>query len=183
LFDSPEEAQRADGEAWVRGLDACGVPAFYIMGNDDLVELAHRSEAVRSLHGRRLEYGGFGLVGYQYSLPFMGGTFEKPDEDIEADLTALEALMDERTVFVSHSPARGILDAGVEGPPIGSRAIRQFLETRPFLAHVHGHCHVAFGRQGKHFNVASAGCRRAMIIDLETMRHTVAQDNETGLGR
>jgi hypothetical protein len=45
--------------------------------------------------------------------------------------------------------------------------------------HVHGHSHAGFGRQGKHFNVASARRRRAMAIDLETMRHTVVQKAES----
>jgi len=45
--------------------------------------------------------------------------------------------------------------------------------TKPFLAHIHGHSHAGFGRNGKHFNVASAGRQRAMVLDTETMKHEV----------
>ena len=77
------------------------------MGNDDLVELDSRSDRVQSLHGRAITSGPFTFVGYQYSLPFMGGTFERPDADIESDLTRLPPF-DAATIFVSHSPAFGV---------------------------------------------------------------------------
>ncbi len=105
----------------------------------------------------------------------MGGPFEKPEAGIEADVAAIEALMDRETVFVSHSPALGILDPGVEGTRIGSRSLRDLLERRPVRAHIHGHSHAGFGRQGSHFNVASAGRERAIVLELDTMEHQVVQ--------
>jgi hypothetical protein len=44
------------------------------------------------------------------------------------------------------------------------------------LAHVHGLIHPRFGRQGKHFNVASGGLRRAFLIDLPSLRHTLLEE-------
>ena len=154
-------------------LAAAVVPVLYIMGNDDLVELDSHFAQVQSIHGRRVALGAFSFVGYQYSLPFMGGTFEKPDVDIETDLALLTNLVDTQTVFVSHSPALGILDPGVGESRIGSGSLLRFLETKPFLVHLHGHSHAGFGRCGKHMNVASAGKTRAMIIDLDTLQHDV----------
>jgi Icc-related predicted phosphoesterase len=172
-FDTPESAQRHEASIVAARLDAAGVPVFYIMGNDDLVELEARPGQVQSIHGRRVTAGPFNFAGYQYSLPFMGGTFEKPDPEIEADLAALTDLLDASTVFVSHSPAHGILDPGFEDSRIGSRALRAFLEAHPFLLHVHGHSHGGFGRAGRHVNVASGGRTRAMILDLATGGHQV----------
>ena len=103
----------------------------------------------------------------------MGGTFEKPDADIRIDLAQLPARLGPDTVFVSHSPALGILDPGFGDIHIGSSSLREFLEAYPFRAHIHGHSHAGFGRQGNHFNVASAARMRSMIIDLETLRHQV----------
>ena len=40
---------------------------------------------------------------------------------------------------------------------------------------IHGHIHGEFGRYGRHFNVASAGGKRAMVIDLMTMEHRVIE--------
>ena len=56
---------------------------------------------------------------------------------------------------------------------IGSSALREFLQRTRFRAHIHGHSHSGFGRQGLHFNVASAGRERAMILNLETMEHRI----------
>ena len=174
-FATPEAAQQHEARLVAELLNSVGLPVLYIMGNDDLVELNSGSERVLSIHGRRIPLGSYAFVGYQYSLPFMGGTFEKPEASIEADLAALDGLLDSRTVFVSHSPALGILDPGLREARIGSGSLRDLLERRTVRAHVHGHSHAGFGRQGFHFNVASAGRERAMILDLATMAHEIVQ--------
>lgn len=176
-FDSPEAAQRHEATQLVNLLDAADVPVFFIMGNDDLVELTSDSERVQSIHGRRVPCGTSAFVGYQYSLPFMGGTFEKDDAEIAAELERLALLMDGQTVFVSHSPALGICDPGAGGARIGSAAIGDFLARHPFHAHIHGHSHGGFGRERNHFNVASGGRARAMTLDLLTMQHQVLEGN------
>jgi Icc-related predicted phosphoesterase len=175
-FDAIDDAQRADARAIARILEAAERPIYYIMGNDDLVELAPESAWLISIHGRRVDLGNFNLVGYQYSLPFMGGVFEKPEEDVRRDLGSLVDLVDARTVLVTHSPAYGILDAGMLGTAAGSRAILELVQSRNFRAHIHGHIHEHFGRVARHFNVASGGRHLAMLIDLETMRSDVVGD-------
>jgi Icc-related predicted phosphoesterase len=172
-FDTPEEAQRHEARSLANMLEGTGLPVLYIMGNDDLVELNAEADRVQSIHGREVRCGRFRFAGYQYSLPFMGGTFEKPDTDIRIDLADLPACLGPETVFVSHSPALGILDPGFGGLHIGSGSLREFLDANPFRAHIHGHSHAGFGRKGNHFNVASAARMRSMIIDLETMGHQV----------
>jgi Icc-related predicted phosphoesterase len=146
-----------------------------------LIELNSSSDRVLSVHGRQVRWGRLTFVGYQYSLPFMGGTFEKPEADIEADLASLPVMFDAETIFVSHSPILGVLDPGFGEAQIGSRSLQQFLETKPFLAHIHGHSHAGFGHAGKHFNVASAGRRRAMLLDVETMQHHVLNLESRGV--
>jgi Icc-related predicted phosphoesterase len=172
-FGTPEDAQRHEARLLTDVLQGVGRPVLYIMGNDDLVELNAGSDQLQSLHGREVKCGRFAFVGYQYSLPFMGGTFEKPDADIRADLARLPVRLGPDTVFVSHSPALGILDPGFGDVHIGSSALRDFLEANHFRAHIHGHSHGGFGRHGSHFNVASAGRMRSMIIDLDTLGHQV----------
>lgn len=174
-FATPEDAQQHDAQLLSEFLADAGLPILYIMGNDDLVELNSGSERVQSIHGRRVQSGLYNFVGYQYSLPFMGGTFEKPEESIRVDLADLDGLLDNDTIFVSHSPALGILDPGLGETRIGSSALREFLQRKPFRAHIHGHSHSGFGRQGLHFNVASAGRERAMILNLETMEHRIVR--------
>jgi len=172
-FDSIEEAQQHQAPLVADFLDSAGTPVLYLMGNDDLVELRPRTDAVQSLHGKRVLLGGFAFAGYQYCLPFTGRVFEKLEAGIEADLANLAQHVDAGTVFVSHSPAFGILDIGWAKTPVGSRALLRFLDANGFRAHIHGHCHSGFGRYENHFNVAAAGQRRAMIIDLETLGHRI----------
>lgn len=172
-FETPEDAQRHEAQTLADLLETADVPVLYIMGNDDLVELDARSGRVQSIHGRRVALGPFSFVGYQYSLPFMGGIFEKSEAGIETDLASLAGLVGPKTVVVSHSPALGMLDPGFGESNIGSGSLLRFLESNPFLVHVHGHSHAGFGRCGKHFNVASAGRARAMIVNLETLEHAV----------
>ncbi len=166
-----EEEQRQQAQIIIRVLKRMPVPLLYLMGNDDFVALDYEDEHVKPLHGRRLDFGGHGFVGYQYSLPFVGGIFEKPEAEIERDLGSLEPLLDEQTVLVTHSPAYGILDRVHVGDHVGSRSLAALLARKPVLAHIHGHIHESFGRQGKHFNVAAAGRQRAVIIELPTLEH------------
>ena len=181
-FATPETAQEEEAHLLSEVLAGAGLPVLYIMGNDDLVELNSRFPHVQSIHGRRVQLGRYSFVGYQYSLPFMGGPFEKPEAAIEADVAGVEALIDHGTVIVTHSPALGILDPGVGDTRIGSRSIRDLLDRHAVRAHIHGHSHAGFGRQGSHFNVASAGRERAMILELDTMEHHVVQRPTATLG-
>ena len=180
-FDTPEDAQRHEASLLTDVLVSTGLRVLYIMGNDDLVELNADSDRVQSIHGRQVNCGRFAFVGYQYSLPFMGGTFERPDADIRIDLAQLTARLGPETVFVSHSPALGILDRGIGDVHVGSRSLREFMDANPFRAHIHGHSHDGFGRHGNHFNVASAARMRAMIINLETLEHEVLGLEQTRL--
>ena len=171
-YDTVEDAQDAEAQEIERLLAPLPVPLFYIMGNDDWIDLKLRAPAFQSLQGRRLDLGAYNLVGYQYSLPFMGGVFEKPEAEIAADLALLRPQVDSHTVLVTHSPARGILDTTQVGPA-GSVSILELVNTRDVRAHIHGHIHKRFGRSGRHFNVASGLLMRAMVIDLGTMDHQV----------
>ena len=112
-FDSVEAAQRADADAVREILRAASCPIYFIMGNDDFVELEPIPDRIESLHGRRLELGRWNFVGYQYSLPFMGGVNEKSEACIRVDLDRLASRVDNETIFVTHSPAYGVLDIGV----------------------------------------------------------------------
>ena len=174
--EDPEEDQALNARRIEAALMEAGIPIFYIMGNDDLVELEPEEGKLVPLHNRRVESGDFNFVGYQYSLPWMGGDLEKPDEEIEEGLKLIEGYLDSRTVLVTHSPAHAILDPGAGPLKIGSRALRALLDKHPVRAHIHGHSHSGFGRDGNHFNVASAYSKRAMLIDLETLEHEVLHD-------
>ena len=164
------EGFRACGRHLSEVLDRVDLPLYYIMGNDDLVDWKPEKELFRSIHGKRVEIPPYNLVGYQYSPPFMNGIYEKPEERLAEDLGKLEPLVDENTVLVTHAPARGHLDEAHSGS-VGSPAIRDFIEGCGPRVHIHGHIHRAFGRDGIHFNAASGGEERALLIDIDAMTH------------
>jgi len=163
------EEQREQGKEIAAILRKAPVPVLYIMGNDDRIPLGYEDKRVRHIHGKRFDCGSYNFVGYEYSLPFVGGPFEKPEEEIQKDLEAMKAQLDPSTVLVTHSPAHGTLDQVQDGSHVGSWSICSILDERKALAHIHGHIHECFGHDGKHFNVAAAAHRRAVIIELPSL--------------
>lgn len=177
--DDPEEDQRRNAAQVESLLQTCEIPILFIMGNDDLFDVEDSWLGSTSLQGRRVECGSYGFVGYQYSLPWMGGPFEKPETEIGTDLEEIEPLVDDTTVLVTHSPAYGVLDPGSGPYKIGSRSLKELIDQRSPLAHIHGHSHSGFGRNGRHFNVALALRKRAMLIDLVTLNHSVEDEGQS----
>jgi len=172
-YDSWERAQEADARAIAALLATAGVTVYFVMGNHDRVPMSPGSQALVSLHQRRVELGRYNLVGYACSLRRKGGAFEKDEAGIAEDLGRLEPWLDPCSVLVAHSPAWGILDPGKNGARIGSRSLAALLERRPVRAHVHGHSHEGFGRAGNRFNVACGRRKRAMLLDLDRMTQDV----------
>jgi Icc-related predicted phosphoesterase len=172
-----EQEQRAQAQNIIIPLlQRLPAPVFYIMGNDDTVALDYEDEQIHPLHGRRLACGQFHLVGYQFTPPFAGSVFVKPEHEIESDLQSLEPLLDPNTVLVTHAPAHGARDETFDGEHVGSPSLARLMEQRRVLAHIHGHIHQRFGRDGIHFNVASGGLRRAFLIDLPSLGHTMLEE-------
>ena len=170
---SIEEAQRREADELIKILRELERPVFYIMGNDDMIDLVYEDDRIRPIHQRTVPLGDYELLGYQFSPPFMGGIHEKLEEEIRDDLSGLEPLMHERTVFVTHTPARGFRDRTSSGTHVGSPSVLDTVGRTKVRAHIHGHIHNSFGRDGIHFNVASGRAFRAMRIDIDTMAHTV----------
>lgn len=162
------EGQREQAPQIIPLLKAAG-PCFYLMGNDDNTGLEYEDEQVKALHGRQLAWGSYNFVGYQFTPPFVGTVFVKPEREIEKDLQLVEPLLNSKCVFVTHTPAYGTLDSTFVGEHVGSPSLAALLERRPVLAHIHGHIHHSFGHEGNRFNVAAGAQRRAMIIELPAL--------------
>jgi Icc-related predicted phosphoesterase len=171
-----EEAQAADALEVVALLSEIECPVFYVMGNDDWVDLDPSVSNIRSVHGRRVPFGEFNVVGYQYTLSFMGGINERAEHEMKKDLDEIEELVDQNTVLVTHGPAHGARDRVTIRRHAGSTSLRLLVDWSSPSLHIHGHIHYWFGREGRHFNVASAGKKRAMMINLETMEHRVTEE-------
>ncbi len=167
-----EAEQRKTARQIVTLLKTASVPVLYIMGNDDNVSLEYEDAKVIPIHGKRIGVNEYHFVGYQFTPPFVGDRFVKPNSEIALDLQAIETLLDDNTVFVTHTPAWSYLDRSF-GESTGSRAVAALLQRKHVLAHIHGHIHHRFGHEGNHFNVACAGMCRAMLIELPSLAHSV----------
>jgi uncharacterized protein len=173
LFDADfEDQQRLQAQKIVKLLPRSNCPVFYIMGNDDNVALDYEDALITSLHDKRVEFDGYNFVGYQYTPPFAGETFVKEDSEIAVDLRLRDGMVDEETIFVTHTPAFGCLDLCPTGNA-GSKALADYLHRNPVMAHIHGHIHQAFGVDDYHFNVASAAQCRAMLIELPSLSYEI----------
>ena len=173
-----EAGMRACAEEIQSIFGPLGRPVLYIMGNDDLIDLPPHA-GFEAIHRRRLEIGGTAFVGYAGGPPFLGGPFDREPPELERELAALEPLVDARTVLVTHYPAAGTLDETFHGETAGLQPIRSLVERRPFLIHVHGHIHGRFGRVENHLNVASAGRKRAMVIELPSRTHWIVEERDS----
>src|SRR5262245_31674749 len=56
-YESLEVAQRADARAIVDILVRSETPIYFIMGNDDFIDLSPQPDRFQSLHERRIEIG------------------------------------------------------------------------------------------------------------------------------
>jgi len=176
LMGGREEEQSEQARTPVMPLlQAVAVPVLFVMGNDDHIELEPENEKIRSVHDKRIDFGTCGVAGYQYSPPFVGSCHEKLEEEIAVDLRQVEPLLDETTIFVTHSPAFGYVDRINSGDQLGSSALAELLGRKKVLCHIHGHIHDSFGCEGNHLNVACDGRRRAMIIDVPSLSHSTIE--------
>ena len=171
-----EAVQRAllNKQEYYKGLlRDSGKPIVFVMGNDDGIlgsGLAWTSEAkVVNIHQRKAKWGPYNFVGYQYTTPFVGGTFEKCESDQDEDFRMLENLIDANTVLVTHGPAWGTLDTVSDGKQIGSQALRRLIDRKPPRLHLHGHIHRMFGVEGNVINGSYPHSRKFVSIAVDTM--------------
>ena len=150
-------------------------PVLFLMGNDDGIlgdGLEWTSESnLLCINEKKATYGSYNFVGYQYTPIFVGGTFEKPESTQAEDLARLQKLIDDRTILVTHGPARGILDTTHQGQHAGSRALSAMMARKTPWLHLFGHIHEAFGKRGNSIN--GAYLAKEMFVDIEVETRTI----------
>jgi Icc-related predicted phosphoesterase len=151
-------------------LIGAGKPVLFIMGNDDGIVgggLEWQSVGVvENINQRAANLGGSKFVGYQYTPPFVGGLFERTEEQQEQDMQHLSRIVDHETILVTHGPPRGILDD--EG--FGGVALRSLVDTVKPKLHLFGHIHQSAGIEWPFINGAFPHNRAFVSIDLEMRR-------------
>jgi Icc-related predicted phosphoesterase len=144
-----------------------GIPAYWMLGNDDppaLAEVLERAPWGQHAEGRVLDLDDYALVSFGYSNHTPWDSFrELPEEDLARHFDELFATVADpaRVVFNAHSPPYGtglddapMLDddltvrqqAGqVKLGPVGSTAVRDAIERYQPIVSLHGHVHESAG--------------------------------------
>lgn len=152
--------------AWSERILEDNAPSMYtICGNDDpeyVVDELRTWPRLEYVGARVVEIeGGFKLAGYGWTNPTPWETArEKPEKEIRADLEQLATDIGDwsRTIMNVHAPPHdtGLDEAyslDTENPgtqerstiPVGSKAVREFIETYEPLLSLHGHIHEGSG--------------------------------------
>ncbi|MFH0956787.1 MAG: metallophosphoesterase [Candidatus Aenigmatarchaeota archaeon] len=129
-----------------------GKDVFLIMGNDDMkvnrdmVEKGGKECAFSLVDMKAVPLGdGHFIAGYSHinEAPFLLKDWEKPEEEILADLRKLAKKSDpKKTIYAMHAPPFGTaLDIVFSGKHVGSMAIRKFIEEAKPCMTLHGHIH------------------------------------------
>jgi len=133
---------RRSVEAAVEALEALAeiAPVYFVPGNTDPPELArYENAAVKPVHGRTLPLGPYTVGGAGGSLPTpFNDLFRVTEEELGRLLSSLAPTPH---ILVVHNPPRGILDKVGGVRPVGSVAVRRYIEEKQPLLSVHGHIH------------------------------------------
>ena len=150
-----------------------GKPIVFVMGNDDGIIGSGKEwtceNNIQGVSQRRIDFGKYNLVGYHYTNPFVGGTFEKSEKEQNNDFKELEKLIDKNTILITHGPAWGILDSPGAGELAGSRALRELIERREPRLHIFGHVHSNFGVKNHAVNDSYPHSHQFVGIDVDAM--------------
>ncbi|HUK17443.1 MAG TPA: metallophosphoesterase [Bryobacteraceae bacterium] len=146
-----------DQLTWSKGVERCGEilqrrgdKVYVLPGNHESAEQVEGMCArfgLHNLHGRHIEVGRWRVAGLGYSNPT---PFNTPGEYSEPQIAErLQRFADlDPLVLVCHAPPHGTaLDQIRPGLHAGSRAVREFIETRQPPYFFCGHIHEAEGKQ------------------------------------
>lgn len=114
---------------------------FAVHGNMDSLEVLEFLEKKGvSVHVLSRKLGNYTIVGFGGSNPTPFNTpVEYYEEEIRAGLSKLN--VGRNTIALLHAPPFGFFDEVAPGVHVGSRAVRDFIESRQPLLSVHAHIH------------------------------------------
>lgn len=148
-FNAPET-----GKPYLDEILACKKPFFSVLGNCDYPELLNATrERKCSVDACVKQYGELFITGSGGGSKFTGTTpNERSDEELVSDFVKAEKkiqaheLNPNALIVISHNPPhQTTLDTVPGGFHVGSKLIREFIETYQPLLHISGHIHESIG--------------------------------------
>ena len=147
-------------------LNTINKPVLFIMGNDDEYEWTSE-KSTTNINMIEYKFEGISFVGYQFTNPFVGGLFEKPEEEQAKDFKELSKVVDNNTILVTHGPCYGILDKVHYGLDVGSKALNDFCKSKSPKYHLFGHIHESFGCFENHYNISFPEKKNFVLINTD----------------
>lgn len=129
-------------EAAVEALEELAkiAPVYFVPGNTDPPQLAtYETSMIKPLHGRTHMVGPYpaGGAGGSLRTPF-DDLFHVTEEELQR---VLESLSPTPRILVTHNPPKGHLDRVGGIKPVGSLAVRSYIERVQPILSIHGHIH------------------------------------------
>ncbi len=125
-------------------------PIYFVPGNCDpaeLLEFGLDDDGIYNLHGRVIRIGHLYLLGIGGSniTPF-NTPIEFTEDEIRSILNSIGGeYRPEKTILVSHVPPYNTVDILHSGVPVGSIALREYIDRVKPLAVLCGHVHESSG--------------------------------------
>jgi len=147
-----------------------GKQILFIMGNDDGIngfEWCSENSTI-NVNQKKFKFKTEVFVGYQYTNPFVGGLFEKTENEQMIDFKILCQVVDQETVLITHGPAYGRFDNDNENRSLGSKSLRWLIDKKRPKMHLFGHLHGAFGINGIYINGSYPDRKQFIGIDFDS---------------
>ncbi|MEW6619486.1 MAG: metallophosphoesterase [bacterium] len=128
--------------------DILPLQTLAVHGNMDTTDVIKLLEEKRiTVHGKRKELGEYNIVGFGGSNPTPADTpTEYSENKIEDELSQLE--INHQTILLTHTPPfNSGLDEVGPGFKVGSRTIREIIDTRQPCLNICGHIHEQEGKR------------------------------------
>jgi uncharacterized protein len=128
-------------------LNLWGDKIFFVHGNmDSAAVLDVLRPRPNYLHGRKIDFGEWNLVGLGGSNPT---PFHTPSEYSERQIEHIlrSADIDSRTILVSHPPPKGFFDKVAGDIHVGSESLRKIMDEKKPIILLCGHIHEHEGQK------------------------------------
>ena len=172
MFKSPTEFSQLDvADVVVQKLLSLGKPVLCLPGNHDPFEILDVfGDYGVNLHGKRVDVGGVGFLGFGGAQTPFNTLFEPTEEEVAASLGKLGTK--QPFVFVVHNPPKSTkMDKIASGEHVGSKAVREFVLSKKPVLTLTSHIHEAAGTDklggSVLFNPGPAFKGRYGIVDIE----------------
>ena len=142
-------------------------------GNFELPEVQQELEKQGvSLHGKTHKVGKWLLIGFGGGLHGNPGRFLFSEQEVKETLERL-VKGKENVILLTHLPPYGTrIDTVYDGRHIGSKAVREIIETHKPSLHLCGHCHEGIGEEKvggtASINVGAVKDGKALLLELNS---------------